>query len=142
MTAIEIIEETAAAYTSKNRAIAPSGNCVYLAENGNKCAVGRCLNPSGLKFAMELREETGVGELAEYAADAGLSFDDLLEEKYKGHGEEFFAALQSFHDHDKFWSDSGLSYWGQLKKQELLELYGEKDEEEDNEGEKPIDDEF
>ena len=117
-TKVEIIEETAAFYNLNNRAVKHSSgygtSCVYLdAETGNKCAVGRCLNPD----ADVSEYNSGVGAKALFEA---LGFD-ILKEEYRIVDSKFWMALQSFHDNRSHWDENGLTQEGIKYKNELIE---------------------
>ena len=100
----EIVEETLAFYEEdpSRRAVAESGMCVYEADNGNRCAVGRCLLPE--VDAKDL--EGGVLHLHRNSDPIHpLALDPLLKEEYRGHPAEFWKELQTLHD-------CRQAYWG------------------------------
>lgn len=103
----EIIKETAAVYNSANRALdAATGDCMYLTNDGKKCAVGRCMAHPTITM-------TGsVGTLRENYQHY-LSLEDELLPDYRGHSLDFWDGLQRFHDTPHFWTSTGLSGSGQ-----------------------------
>lgn len=97
---IEIIEETIAYYEEDPSRRAMIGtSCAYKTDNGNMCAVGRCLTEQGLAFASEFANESDVYGL--YETNEGL--DDILKEEYRGHELSFWSDLQSLHDTSSYW---------------------------------------
>lgn len=108
----EIVEETAAFYTSENRAVRAGGlygdaTCQYLTEDRRMCAVGRCLiDPS---------------KINNYPVDDINQLEELLKPEYRGHPIDFWGNLQSFHDTPANWNDEGLSTEGKSVKVYILE---------------------
>ncbi len=124
MTKAEILEETTNFYNSTNRAM-KDGACVYLDDEGNKCAVGRCILPEKLSWAMSLEETTDVESLElSIIEDGGKSLDDILKPEYCGHEFDFWDNLQQFHDTNEFWNENGLTDEGENAYDELTEKYG------------------
>lgn len=116
MTKAKIIEETANHYNSENRAVNKGWECVYETHTGERCAVGRCMTEETLtkyknscKPVLDLYKETIL--------------DNLLKEKYRGHGVYFWEDIQRFHDKSYYWNESGLTGWGERYKQKLIEKY-------------------
>jgi len=121
MTKTEIIKETAGFYNSGNRAVRYGGNsCGYIVGDGNKCAVGRCLiNPK------EWECSGNAGDLFKDMRRAGLDPQEQFLEKYRGHDEDFWMDLQSFHDIEINWDENGLTQRGKRNENSLLEGYSE-----------------
>lgn len=85
-------------------------NCMYNTENGNHCAIGRCLKDKhkekGLDFKGNHEDAWGLNEMY------GM-LDNILEEKYHGHVLEFWEMLQNLHDTDANWNEHGLTLEGE-----------------------------
>lgn len=115
MTKVEIIEETANFYTTKNRAY-KDGGCLYFID-GKSCGVGRCMvNPK--HFQSKLKHKfVSISTVCEN------NIDDELKSEYKGCGIGFWGDIQGFHDREEFWNGSGLSEEGKERKQQLIEKY-------------------
>tara|TARA_R110000850_G_scaffold107584_1_gene219311 strand:- start:210 stop:584 length:375 start_codon:yes stop_codon:yes gene_type:complete len=100
-TKLEIIEETVKYYTvDKNNRAMDGGDCVYNAEDGSHCAVGRCFN-------QDFKDE-GVELAYNYDSDAFAlqhngSIDHMLMKEYSGHETTFWSDLQNFHDRPRYW---------------------------------------
>ena len=109
---LEIINETANFYTSENRAVGQP-SCMYLTDDGKRCAVGRCLRE-------DLDVKNFDGDVHDLITDFEVpDIDDLLKEKYKGHSEEFWLELQNFHDISGNWNEEGLTEEGYLHVERL-----------------------
>lgn len=116
-TKLEIIEETANYYNSNNRSTTPQGGCCYLSDDGNMCAVGRCLeNPE------EIQEGSFAGSFAEKLLDR--LGDDILKEEYQGHDKLFWNELQRLHDKEYYWDEHGLTGEGRKYYEALKQKYG------------------
>ena len=108
LTEHEIIKETIEYYTTHPRGIETNeenelSHCVYLSDDGAMCAVGRCLLP-------EIREKAKgcTGGILTIIQDFG-PLDPLLQPQYRGHDNDFWRALQAFHDKEEYWktTDTG-----------------------------------
>lgn len=131
MTKREIIEETARFYSEDTgrRAFNDRDACLYQADDGRQCAVGRCLLPEeaekllgweGAVHSLAMRLKENKGENGEY------SLDPILEEKYRGHELDFWAELQAFHDDEFHWNEGdGLSHQGVIRLLHLLDYWGD-----------------
>ncbi len=117
-TKLEIIKETELAFPNegsraKNTKQIGSTYC-YLADNGNKCAVGRYL----------LEPEKYLGTIGDIALkedeDNHIFSQELFQEEYRGHDIGFWYNLQQFHDDDAHFNDAGLSESG---REYLRQLY-------------------
>ena len=113
----EIILETAKAYNLKNRSMdVASDSCAYKDPKGNKCAVGRCLLAKSKLFSKNYNiDPVGFYEKI---------IDKELKAEYRGHEINFWNALQSLHDIEGNWNQSGLSIEGKLLVETLLEVWG------------------
>lgn len=135
MTKLEIIEETAAFYNTTNRGFDAEKGCVYLTEDGNHCAVGRCILPEKIdkfkprELAKVIKGGTSITSLFGISKDYdnfgqplyfGNDIDAYLKEEYRGHDLIFWRSLQSFHDDEMNWNDQGLSSQGKISKNQLL----------------------
>lgn len=130
-TAVEIIKETFEYYSDVSKRALGSLTCentdamvcVYLSEeNGNKCAIGRCMNDKA--------DFNFCGDVDEYCFDNGLTseeeeypLDAHLKEEYHGHTLQFWSNLQDLHDTSVFWDDKGPSEQGEKYYKTLLERY-------------------
>lgn len=100
---LEILEETKDFYLEDPERIAYVGGegCVYLTDDGRKCAVGRMLTPEGLKFAIE-EKAGGVYSLfrlvKEHQETTGQNFE-CFKPEYQGLSKDFLCKLQEFHDY-------------------------------------------
>ena len=107
MTEIEIIEETANTYSSSNRSMKSNGKCYYThPDNGNHCAVGRCMLEDTLTSLSKIDNEESVAYLLE---SLGCKLDDILKPEYRGHSLEFWTALQDLHDGMQNFDDNGIT---------------------------------
>lgn len=125
MTKLEIIEDVTSFYNINNRSICKRENrsdaCVYEDSNGNKCAVGRYLiDTSDLIITVG----TSIRKLIEIRNANNL--DELLKKEYRGHSEDFWSALQNFHDFESNFTNEGLSEKGLSEKKFLISLYKNK----------------
>jgi hypothetical protein len=120
----QIMEETFEFYSdSKNRAVRPHGGCWYLdVETGNKCAVGRCLDPNA-----------EIEKLDQGIQNCWLTISKLLLPEYQGHNMDFWECLQYWHDSQRnfdknketiscFGFDAAKTIWKRYSKSELPEI--------------------
>ena len=113
LTALEIIDETVAFYSEDpSRRAFKNGNCIYQATNGNKCAIGRCMNEAGLQQ---------FGNSNDSVDSLGLDepLDTFLQEQYHGQNSNFWGELQTFHDMPRNWNSSGITTQGIQEAQNL-----------------------
>lgn len=94
----EIIDETWPEYTLHARA-KDGHDCLYLAPNGLKCALGRCM----------IAPQADWGWTASRVPD----LEGKLMEEYRGHPVQFWSDLQELHDRDFNWDAAGLSEVGE-----------------------------
>ena len=126
-TKLKIVVETACYYNSGNRGYnGSSGSCTYLNDEGNMCAVGRCMNEGSLQ-EVSLRERErknkrasdGLSLAVDGLAKLYNGIDILLKPEYRGHDLEFWENMQCLHDNSRAWWDGGLTGHG-LKQVEVL----------------------
>jgi hypothetical protein len=111
-TKTQVIEETAAFYNSNNRSVNETGRCLYNGLDGKQCAFARvCTNPSDF---ME-----GSSALNILTTDGFY----ILKPEYRIENTRFWNDIQTFHDEELKWTETGLSEIGQRRKQRLLENY-------------------
>jgi hypothetical protein len=98
-TKIEIIEETVAYYSENPRSVkyGSLSKCVYLNENGNKCAFSRCCTDEGVTW---LHEQIDVIEEGDSVIQHFLKH---LKPEYQGHDFEFWKDIQRLHDNKGYW---------------------------------------
>lgn len=116
-TEIEIINETIEYYGSdpSRRAASERGfGCFYQhSKNGNRCAVGRCIDVEAHVPGHHGTVGTFGGifsELAEHFKKASKPIPFLP--GYEGHSVEFWVNLQVFHDATTHFDDNGLTEEG------------------------------
>ncbi len=109
-TMLQILDETAVAYTSKTRSIDQHDSCRYFT-NGRRCAVGRCLEDPE-------RFSSTCGTVT-YFTDLEL----CLKPEYRGHTLSFWRTLQSLHDNEDYWDENGLSEDGKEKVARIKEEF-------------------
>jgi hypothetical protein len=124
---IDLLEETVQYYsedTSRRGKDDRFFMCVYITDNGQKCAVGRCMIE---EYAEEFSNEGDVYELEdEVRTTYGEKLDSVMQDEYKGYSTEFWSALQSLHDSEKFWDDEGLTEKGEERVEEILNCIEQK----------------
>jgi hypothetical protein len=112
MTANEIVIETVLFYNRSNRGYEEAGSaCRYYTEEGNKCAVGRCLSEEGLATALDVEAKNGNSLTVSDLHDA-CDIGNLLKPEYRGQTIEFWKHLQYLHDCGGNWTDRGISQGG------------------------------
>lgn len=125
-TKAEIILETVEWYKSHPRAVVGVGECVYLTEEGNKCAVGRVMRLSDEELGELQGPVYKLTRGTDFIKSSGeeIKFDDgMLQEEYRGHEEEFWKDLQKLHDDDENWIEGGEDFVNQLTVQGEREMY-------------------
>jgi hypothetical protein len=127
MTQEQIVRETVAFYTSKNRAAVESvrpdngctsTQCLYLTEEGKMCAVGRCMTKKGLGRVLLSYHKASVHDLD----DAFDGIDRLLKKKYHGQNISFWANLQRLHDNKNWWDENGITENGKAEVRYLFKI--------------------
>jgi len=124
-TKLQIIDETVRYYRTHSRGINSHTNCEYITEDGNMCAVGRCLT----KKALDSILYDNPGDLY----DLSDRFDNYIpfKQSYKGHEDEFWSTLQDFHDSRSNWEENSkggnnLTEGGKNRLAFLKQIYGNK----------------
>jgi hypothetical protein len=126
MTKEQIVRETVAFYTSKNRAAVEtvypnectSTQCLYLTEEGKMCAVGRCMTKKGLERVLVSHPKSSAHDLD----DAFDGIDKLLKKKYHGQNISFWANLQRLHDNKNWWDENGITEKGKKEVRYLFKI--------------------
>jgi hypothetical protein len=120
-TKIEIIKETYEYYKAdpKRRGINEAGRCVYLAENGNKCAAGRCLDFDNNTDYILDNEGTGICCLM----GVGYKKLEIFKPEYRIGDHNFWRDLQAFHDSAVYWNEKSITKEGEERYQSLLKEY-------------------
>lgn len=105
LTKLEIIEETVKYYSEdvNRRAMNKEGGCMYKNNEGEMCAVGRCLIDAE-EFA---RFEGWVDAL-----DIEFNLESILKDQYTGHTIDFWKDLQDLHDNPMNWNPDALTKEG------------------------------
>jgi hypothetical protein len=99
-TKLEIIDETIEHYKSNPRSFIMQGNtklCVYLSNEGNKCAFSRCCTDEGVAWLHDEVDITLGGD------NVGSEFLQFLKPEYQGHDVEFWLDIQDLHDVNSYW---------------------------------------
>lgn len=114
----QIIDETVEFYSEdpRRRAVDEHNACVYLTEDGRKCAVGRCLEED----APTLDHEGSISALTLRR----MFQDEEFRPEYRGHPLDFWQDIQNLHDQNDNWETSGgLSESGKLELRNLYETW-------------------
>ena len=130
MTKTDIINETINFYKKSNRGYI-QGSCQYYTEEGNMCAVGRCMiSPEDSQVKYGMGTIRGVVcrlnniDLTTPESDLDTkSVDQLLKPEYHGHNVGFWTDLQMLHDESSNWDDDGLTISGRAEANKLLTKY-------------------
>ena len=97
LTKAEIIEDTVRFYEEDpSRRATIAWRCVYLTEDGRRCAVGRYMLPG---CPAESSQAGFLTLLEDYAES------DAMRPEAVGHAAEFWVALQNYHDFAAWWVD-------------------------------------
>jgi len=104
----EVLDIVTKHFNSKNRSVTCSGTCLYLSEDGSKCAVGMFIKDEYINDArwVSTHNETDANALLDPS-------DEILVEEYRGLGAEFWADVQSLHDREIYWNEKGLTTEGE-----------------------------
>ncbi len=124
MTKLEILNETVAFYSADvtRRSVIIGGDCAYNGDNGTHCAVGRCLLPKYHEMGDKLPENHWTIN-ALVIENECQSLDEMLQEQYRGHEVEFWRHLQILHDTVECWDASGITTFGELRTNDILEMF-------------------
>jgi len=112
MTQQEIVRETVEFYSNNARSIRPSGMCSYENESGSRCAVGRCIEEDCMGLVRDTEENKGEFEVLSFEDKVGVSLEECLQEKYRGHNLSLWKSLQMLHDNNTFWEKKSLTKEG------------------------------
>jgi len=111
MTKVEIIEETLNEYQDASKRARDGNMCKYTAENGNMCAVGRCMIPGSVikRSELEIGDE-GVA-MSDFVGGVGRvgNLEEILKPEYRGHDWTFWGDLQNLHDDTIFYADGKMN---------------------------------
>lgn len=116
MTKVEIITSIIGYYEadpSRRAYKGEYGQCVYLTNDGRKCAVGMCLTEEGMDIARFIE-----GDVDQIPGDLDL----MLKPEYQGYSMSFWRDLQLIHDEPRNWTRKGMSDYGKERKQRLLDI--------------------
>ena len=126
MNSAELILTVANSYTMSTRAFAkdPRGSeysgCVYYdPETKRSCAVGMWIRP-------ELRPEYAKREWYSVSVEGvnrRLDLDSILVPEAQGQSILFWSWMQSLHDDEEYWDDTGLSEAGWDRLDQTLRTY-------------------
>lgn len=120
---IDIIIETAKYYNSSNIAVSGTGACTYMNDDGDMCAVGRCLSEEGMKIFKEFEDKNKFFDtsIQFFIYNRSWSdFENALKEEYRGHDIDFWQKLQQLHDTTRFWDGNGITEYGLQKIDDLF----------------------
>lgn len=121
-TKVEIIQETSDWYGADPSRRASRINdrgsrvCEYLSPNGNMCAAGRCIVDPQPEWEGTINNIYIPGMTAEDKVDVEWHF----KKEYQGHDIEFWQDIQSLHDSEENWSETGISVVGQIEVEKLI----------------------
>jgi|SRR5690625_1531 len=96
-----------------------NNNCLYRSPDGNKCAIGRCIQDEKYSKSFENKDVRSLFRHLDY------NIDPLLHTEYRGHPILFWDLLQELHDLPEYWNGNNLSYIGQLKVGYLKEMFSD-----------------
>lgn len=120
---LEILNETIAHYNGNvnRRSIDDNRDCLYNDGLGNHCAIGRCMLDELKEQGLALVGNRGGFE--NLASSNNLTFDLVLQEKYRGHEYDFWILLQQLHDEEEYWDNAGITADGELFANEICERF-------------------
>lgn len=115
---MELLQETADHYNRHNRCSANNSCCyspktIGLEGISEGCAIGRKISK---KLAKKL-------DSLDYSTVDDSTVFDRLPQKLRELGTEFLQALQSLHDYDGYWDESGLSEYGRKEVENIKNMY-------------------
>ena len=109
MTIHDIVRETVEFYSTHPRSKNMQNNmCCYQDPNGNRCAVGRCIDDDCIGVVSDAESIHGEFAIEHFERRVGAELEQCLQEKYRGHSPHFWKSLQLLHDGDHFWKDGKL----------------------------------
>jgi len=119
---LDLLDETVKYYSedpSRRAARDLNGRnvCKYLTTDGRKCAVGRCL-------------ETYDASIESWSVTNKSNYDFIVKEeyffeKYRGFSRNFWSELQLLHDGKQYWTNKGLSEYGEKEVSRIRKLIEE-----------------
>jgi hypothetical protein len=116
----EVLDIVTKHFNSTNRSTEPAPilGCLYLSDDGSKCAVGMFIKDE------YINDENWVEAHNDEGADCLLyRSDEILVEEYRGLGAEFWADIQCLHDEESYWDEKGLTTEGKIMVAEIKEGY-------------------
>ena len=105
LTHLEFLNDTVSFYSADpkgRRALNQDGECVYLAEDGRKCAIGRYIKED------EKEAFNNLGTLAGLLSE----HPNCLKPSIANLSQNFLARIQNLHDGDRNWDEFGLTEFG------------------------------
>ena len=125
MTKVEIIDETLNEYQDASKRAIDGNICKYTAENGNMCAVGRCMIPGSLIKRSELEIGDAGSKMCDFVGGVGRinNLEEILKPEYRGHEWTFWRDLQSLHDSSIFYTDGKMNDRGREFAAHLIERW-------------------
>jgi hypothetical protein len=121
-TAREIITETFEYYNAdpSRRGLDSMEGCVYISQDGTKCAVGRCMTPYALEAILRAEGEVGFCN----GDPVPTNLDNFLMPEYRGHPVRLWELLQDFHDTHSLWPRSWDSVADTIRRDQVRhEMY-------------------
>ena len=99
-----------------------AGTAVYNGRNGKHCAIGQCMTEKYQSKGRGMHYNTGtLDEIVEYFEEK--TFDDMLQEQFRGHEIDFWEHVQNLHDRDVHWTETGISEAGLNKVKQIHNLF-------------------
>ena len=118
ITPLELIEETVSYYSedTSRRGLDETNQCVYKTDQGQMCAVGRCL-----------KEDVNVNSF-NYDSDVDnlfkeYDFPNIIKPEYSKITQELWGSLQMLHDQQHNWEVNSLSVIGKERVAMLKKKY-------------------
>lgn len=144
LTKVQIIKQTVRFYSKDpvgRRSVGGGSNCRYNSDEGQHCAVGRCLlgkyqrsgtslkgNISTFKDFVFYNVDLKAEQYRELEMNTTSHHDAVLQKKYRGHDMEFWGKLQALHDSPTYWTSTGLTTFGKQYVNKLISKYKKEDE--------------
>ena len=122
LTIMQILEETVKFYDDDptRRSLLGPGedqyNCVYASEDGQNCAIGRCLTEEALEQDPDSHTDSSVSGVWYDMT----SLDKSLRPQYRGHTMRFWERIQHLHDTPNYWDMKGLTNMGHVAFAEMM----------------------
>ena len=97
--------------------------CVYYKDDTrNKSAVCMCLTTKALSHIGREHFGGDVRDLDDFLSN---NLDYYMKDQYRGHSLEFWGDLQTLHDSTRYWTNTGLSDYGQEQLSDLKKRYAD-----------------